>query len=37
MIIKRIAKERNKELKNFRNIPRKPWYLGNEENEKQKT
>lgn len=37
MIIKRIAKERNKELKNFRNIPRKPWYLENEENEKQKT
>ena len=26
IIIKRIAKEHNKELKDFRNIPHKPWY-----------
>lgn len=26
MIIKKIAKERNKELKDCRNIPHRPWY-----------
>lgn len=33
MIIKRIAKERNKELKDFRNISRRPWYFGSHNNE----
>ena len=35
MIIKRIAKERNKELKNYRNIPRRPWDYPKEENREQ--
>jgi len=35
MIIKKIAKERNKELKDYRKIPHRPWYFGKEENEKQ--
>lgn len=35
MIIKRIAKERNKELKDYRNIPHRPWYYGKEENKEQ--
>lgn len=32
MFLKKIAKERNKELKDYRNIPRKPWYYPKEEN-----
>lgn len=35
MFLKKIAKERNKELKDYRNIPRRPWYYPKEENKEQ--